>query len=356
MLSETTEKKGVSRKSVDLGWLSVVAIPVSAVLAVTGVIAVVQSSGLTRMTTTMLINLVFVVGLYIFSGTTGVLSFGHLGFAAIAAYVSALLTIPSQQKGVLLPDLPAVLANADVAGPLALIAAVAVATVCAGLVAVPLMRLSGLAAAIATFSVLQIVFVVSKNWESVAGAAGVMLGVPLTTSMTTALVCGVIAVVVAGIFQESRMGLRLRASREDEPAARASGVHVTRDRIYAFTISGAIVALGGVLFGHYLGAFAPNDFYLGPTFIVFAMLVIGGMTSLAGAALGVLVVSGLTEALLRVEQATGLRSLREIGLGLVMLGILLWYPRGITQGREIRISMAGLMNGAARLKARKGHA
>src|SRR5260370_6010552 len=59
-----------------------------------------------RRVTQGLINLVAVVGLYVFVGNSGVLSFGNVAFMAIGAYVSALLTMPSAAKGVFLPDLP----------------------------------------------------------------------------------------------------------------------------------------------------------------------------------------------------------------------------------------------------------
>ena len=66
-----------------------------------------------------------------------------------------------------------------------------------------------------------------------------------------------------------------------------------------------------------------------------AMLVVGGMNSLWGAGLGTLVVTTIGELLLRVELASGVLNLREIGLALVMLAILILKPRGITSGLEL---------------------
>jgi branched-chain amino acid transport system permease protein len=65
------------------------------------------------------------------------------------------------------------------------------------------------------------------------------------------------------------------------------------------------------------------------------MLVIGGMTSLFGAVVGTIVVSAFYEGLLRVEQLSNIRSLREIGLALVMIAVLVRKPHGITGGAEI---------------------
>jgi branched-chain amino acid transport system permease protein len=66
---------------------------------------------LQRRVTQALIMLVGVVGLYVFAGNSGVFSFGNVGFMAIAAYVSALLTMAPGQKSVFLPDLPKLLAE-----------------------------------------------------------------------------------------------------------------------------------------------------------------------------------------------------------------------------------------------------
>ena len=80
---------------------------------------------------------------------------------------------------------------------------------------------------------------------------------------------------------------------------------------------------------------SPESFYLGITFMTLAMLVVGGMNSLWGAVLGTLVVTTIGELLLRVELASGVLNLREVGLALVMLAILILRPRGITSGLEL---------------------
>ena len=87
------------------------------------------------------------------------------------------------------------------------------------------------------------------------------------------------------------------ASREDEVAAAAAGISVRWLRLVAFVLSAAIVAMGGVLQGHFLGMLSVGQFYFEFTFLTLAMLVIGGMRSLSGAVIGTIVVSTLAEAL-----------------------------------------------------------
>ena len=205
------------------------------------------------------------------------------------------------------------------------------------------MRLSGLTAGLATFAVLIIVNVVAKNWQQVThGTAGVA-GIPTTTTIAAALGWALAAMTVAWAFQRSGMGLRLRASRDDEAAARAVGIGIGRERAVAFVISAFFVGAAGALFGMFIGSFNPDAFFLNITFLMIVMLIIGGMTSLAGAMVGTLVISALAEFLRRVEEGVHLGplelsakpGLREVGLALAMLLILILRPSGLTAGREI---------------------
>lgn len=289
-----------------------------------------------------LINLILVVGLYIFVGNSGVLSFGHISFMAVSAYLTALLTMTAVGKGILLPHLPGILADAELSTVPAILIAAAFVGVLAYVVAFPLMRLNGIAASIATLSLLVITQVVLQNWEDVTGGSGTLTGVPVDTTIGSALIWACIACVVAYGYQRSRAGRRLRASREDEPAARSIGVRVERERRLAFALSAVVVAVGGGLYGHFLGSLSPGSMYLQLTFVTLAMLVVGGLGSLAGAVVGTVVVSLITEILGRFEQGgvagidVSLRpGIREMVVALVTMAILLWRPTGLTGSREI---------------------
>lgn len=301
-----------------------------------------SSPVLQRETTTMLINVVLVVGFFFFAGNAGILSFGHMSFMAIGAYAGALLTIPALQKGFLLPDLPAWLATAELGSLPAALLASAAAAAFALLVAIPLMRLPGLAISLAMFAVLVIVHDVTSNWTAVTRGRQSMIGVPTNTTMTVALVGALVTIAAAYAFKETKTGLRVRASREDEVAARSIGVNLARDRGIAFVLSAFFIGLGGFLYAQFLGVFNPDAFYLNITFIVIAMLVVGGTKSVAGAVVGPVAVSVLTYGLRQAEKGfdlgvfkvPGRPGLQEVGLALAMLLILLFRPRGITSGRE----------------------
>jgi branched-chain amino acid transport system permease protein len=298
---------------------------------------------LQRDVTTMLVTMVFVVGFYVFVGDSGILSFGHASFMAIGAYVAAWLTIPPERKDVLFPHLPALLRGAELAPlPAAVIAGLAAAAF-AFVIGWPLMRISGMACALALFAILLIVNNVASNWEDWTRGTLAVLGVPTNTDMNSALAVAILAICAAYLYQHTKSALRLRSAREDEVAAKAIGVDIARERRIALVLSAFIVGVGGFLFAQYQGSFNADAFYLTITFTTIAMLVIGGMRSLTGAVVGTAVVSALSVSLRNVEAGASVGplilpprpGLREVGLAFVMLAILILRPRGLTGGREI---------------------
>ena len=304
-----------------------------------------------RRVTLGLIYLIAVVGLYVFVGNSGVLSFGNVSFMAIGAYVSALLTMQRAAKAMFLPHLPALIGGAEWPPLAGALAGACVAAVVAAVAGLPLVRLSGISGSIATFALLVITNVGLGNWTSVTGGQQSLMGLPIYTDLWIAFGWAVFSLAVAFLYQESRSALALRASREDEVAARASGVRIHRERLVAFTISGFLSGLAGVLFAHLLGALRVDSFYLDLTFLITAMLVIGGMASLTGAVIGTVTITAVTEGLRQLEAGFQIPFLdltiaAPAGLGdallaLAMLLILLFRPDGLAQGREISWPVSG---------------
>src|SRR3954462_1043848 len=226
-----------------------------------------------------LVNVVIVVALYVFIGNSGVLSFGHISFVAVGAWAAGGLSMPVQEKPAIRPYLFGLLGDHTIGNVWSLALAAAVGAVYALVVGLPLMRLSGLAAGIATFGVLEITHNVLRYWEKIGPGLNTFSAVPETTGLLQSCVGALIAIVVAFGYQWSRYGRMLRATREDAAAARAVGVSVCGQRLIAFTLSGAVAGLAGGLYVHLLPANA-ESFYLDLTFVTLAMLVIGGVTSL----------------------------------------------------------------------------
>ncbi|WP_137130781.1 branched-chain amino acid ABC transporter permease [Rhizobium sp. FY34] len=291
------------------------------------------------------LRVTLVVGLYIFIGNSGVLSFGHIGFTCLGAYAAAWLTINPMMKKASLPGLPGWLLEAR----LPYWQSAALAALFAGLVALVfgrvLMRLSGIAASIATFAVLAMINTVYSNWQDVTGATSSVVGIPIVRTLWPYAIVAVIAIFVAWAHAISRSGLALRAARDEPTAAAASGIDIPRERLVAFTISGAVMGLGGALMAHSIGVVTPDTFYLGLTFITLSMLVVGGMSSLSGAVLGVVILSALIQVLRWLEAGVAFgattfalpKGLQEIALGVIMIVILANRPAGLIGNREITL-------------------
>lgn len=319
----------------------------SLVLLLGAIVALASAFGSVQMSRTVteaLIMLVVVVGLYIFIGNSGVLAFGHISFMAVGAYGAAWQTCCPALKAFTMNGLPDILLHNTIPNfPAGLLAGL-LAGVFAFVFGAIIMRLSGVAASIATLATLFIVYVTYSNWESLTRGKGSLVGLPTYVTPWIAFACAAGALLIAFLYQESRFGLALRSTREDPVAAQAAGVNIYLQRLIAFTLSGFVVGIGGVLHGHFLGTIAVDSYFLGMTLMTLAMLVVGGMRSLAGAVVGVLTLSIVVEVFRQLENGFAIgpdtvlalpAGVQELALALAMLLILVFRPRGLMAGHEI---------------------
>jgi branched-chain amino acid transport system permease protein len=227
------------------------------------------------------------------------------------------------------------------------------------IVGLPLMRLSGIAAGIATFAVLEITYNMFLQWTKIGPGPTTLSLVPISVGVWQALIGAVIAAIVAFLYQSSRRGRLLRASREDPAASQAIGVHVTRERLLAFALSGALCGLGGALLVHQLGSITVDQVYLELTFLTLAMLVIGGSGSLWGATIGALGISLLDSWLSAAENTVHVvffsvtlpNGASDLILGIIMAAMLLFRPQGVTGGAEFSLAFLGRLR-TGRLRGR----
>jgi branched-chain amino acid transport system permease protein len=291
-----------------------------------------------------IISVAMVVAVYVFVGNSGVLSFGQISFVAVGGFASGVLTIPVESKSGVLPDLFPILRDHTLGTVPSLVLAALIGGVLALVLGLPLMRLSGLAAGIATFAVLEITHNILREWTKIGPGATTLSLIPESSSVVQPVIGVLVIIAVAYAYQRSRFGRMLRASREDAAAAEAVGVNVHRQRLWAFTLSGALAGFAGGLYVHILGSITADSVYLELTFLTLAMLVFGGATSLWGAVLGALVVSALDSFLSHAESGVNVgftldlpQGTRLVILGLVMATMLILRPSGITGGREFSL-------------------
>jgi branched-chain amino acid transport system permease protein len=310
------------------------------------VIALIVSFGLniaaSRVLVVFLINLIAVIAIGSFSGNTGIISFGHLAFVGIAAYVSGILTLPANMKAYALPDLPAFLSGAPLSFFSSLLIALLIVALIAFAVGLVIARMSGASATIGTLGLLIIVHSVLVGAKDFTRGSASFFGVPRSTNVTWAFAAAAVAILTARLYRDSAPGLQLRASREDEIGAQSVGVWVSSRRLMAWVLSAVLAGLSGVLLAHSLGAFSPKQFYLADTLPLLAMMIVGGMTTTTGAVVGTATVTVAVEALRRLQTAIAgdgastmvVLGLTQLGVALITLFVLYRWPSGLTGGFE----------------------
>lgn len=296
-----------------------------------------------RIATQMCVSIAAIAALAVFSGNSGIVSFGHAAFMAVGAYASGLMTMPGSIQRSLLPDLPAALAGWELSVPLANGLTLLIGLVMAAATGLALLRLKGASATIATLGILIIVHSVLIGARHITKGSQTFYGLPRITTFEVALLLALVMVGLAYLFRESRRGLALRAVRDNETAAETLGVNPRRARAVGWILSGTLATLVGAYYGHMLGAFSPKEFYFTLTFSLVAMLVVGGLTTVSGAVGGVLVVTALQDSLRQIEGGFTLGSVEvptffgmtTVALGLLILGVIYFRPEGLFGVREI---------------------
>jgi branched-chain amino acid transport system permease protein len=290
------------------------------------------------------IFMILTLALNLTSGFTGVFSLGQIGFMALGAYVSAILTLPLPEKASYLPNLPAWLAGAHLdqrIGPLpvgflaATLLAALLVSVIAWLVGRVLMRLSGHFVAVATLGFLVIVRVALFNADSFTRGSRTFSNVTPYTNLWWSWAWVLLVVYVVWRIKRSAYGRDMFVQRDDRVAAQAVGIRVMEPRLLAFVVGAFFSAVAGSLYAHFITSFSPTVFYFDLTFRVITMLVIGGMGSVSGSILGSIAIVGLTEGLRRVEDVTLLYGLSQIILAVIFIVVITVRREGLLGQREI---------------------
>ncbi len=292
------------------------------------------------------INIILIVALNLSNGFTGVFSLGHVGFMAIGAYVSSILTLTLSTKATNLPDLPVWLSHVQLPFLPALLIAGLIAAGIAFLIGIPLMRLSGHYVSVATLGFLVIVHVVLINWTQFTRGARTFSGVTQYTNIWWVYIWIVLTIYLVWRVIHSNYGRAMIAAREDVIAAQSTGINILAARNLAFVISAFLTAVGGGLMAHYLTSFSPATFYFTATFNYIIMLVVGGMGSISGSIVGTTLVTILSEVLRNAELGVQIGSinipavygLSQIILSISFILIVIFRRTGIMGDHEIDFS------------------
>jgi branched-chain amino acid transport system permease protein len=266
---------------------------------------------------TCLIYIVLSLGLNIVVGMAGLLDLGYIAFYAVGAYSAALLTTHFHWP----------LWCVFPFGALA-------AALCGVLLGLPTLRLRGDYLAIVTLGFGEIIRIALNNLDTITngpqGISGiakpVLFGVVLRQTHWLYYVILVILLgtwVVVKNLENSPLGRAWIAIREDELAAGAMGIDTTRMKLLAFATGAAFAGLAGVFFGSRMGFVSPESFTFMESVLIVSMVVLGGLGSMPGVALGAILISVLPELFRNFSQY------RFLIFGCVMILIMLLRPEGL---------------------------
>jgi branched-chain amino acid transport system permease protein len=285
---------------------------------------------------------VVVVGLQIQMGNSGGVNFSHTVFVAIGAYAVAILSTPVAMKKLVIPNAPFGLADLSLPPAVAVLAALAIVAVLALVTGLVIVRVSGVASDILTLCLQIIAHSIFMYWTTLFRGSQAFFGIPQFMTLPAALVVATAVIMCARIFRDSPWGVQLRASSENLLAARCFAVNVTRLRLVAWVLSALVCSAGGMIFAFYIGTINAQSFYFPYVFLTVAMLILGGMNSVSGAVVGVLIIEIGIELIRNLEngpslfgfQLPTLYGLSGLALGAVIVIGMVLRPSGIMGTRE----------------------
>jgi ABC-type branched-subunit amino acid transport system ATPase component/ABC-type branched-subunit amino acid transport system permease subunit len=255
------------------------------------------------------------VGLNVLVGLAGEVSLGQVGFVAIGAYATAILS------------------GAGVSFWAALALAGVLAATVGALLALPALRGTGPYLAMVTIAFGFIVENASVEWERLTGGAGGigniapprLLGHLFTPTDTALLSVAACAIAVAGFgwLRRAPLGLILRASADAPAAARAVGADPLPARIAAFVLAALAAGVAGGLMAVTTGYIAPSSFPFSQSILLLLAVVVGGAGTTFGPVIGAALMGLLPELL------AGLEEYRLMIFGVVLLAVLRLAPHGI---------------------------
>lgn len=279
--------------------------------------------------------IVLALSLNIVLGFAGQLSIGHSAFYAVGAYVTALLTV-----------------NFRVSFWIALLASAIITGLFGLLLGIPTFRLKGDYLAITTIGFGEIVRLVLINWTSLTrGPAGIP-GIPSpkifgfvfmsnTSYFYLILLIAIFTIFISHRLINSRLGMGLRAIRDDEIAAESMGINPTRLKLLAFILSAGIAGMAGSFFVTFIHYVNPDNFNYMESVVILCMVVLGGVGSIPGVILGASVLAILPEALRDIS------TYRYAIYGLLLVLMMIIRPQGMVNVESLK---EGIKNESTRNK------
>jgi branched-chain amino acid transport system permease protein len=266
----------------------------------------------THVLTTSLYYVVLAVGWNLLAGYTGQFSLAHHTFAGIGAYTSALLVLYAG-----MPILVSIAAGVVVAAA----AGYGLGTLC--------LRMRAIYLALATWAFAESVrLFITVEYQITRGDLGLatpfLFGTPRSMGYYYVFLgLAVVAVLAAWQLVRSRVGIYMRAIRDDEEAAAVMGVDTFKWKRVVFAISAVFAATAGGFQGHYVGLLSPTPMKFNEMAMIVIMVIVGGLRTFPGPIVGAV----FTELLFEWLRAWG--EVRMVLFALLVIVVARGYPAGL---------------------------
>ncbi len=299
---------------------------------------------LRRILNLIAINIIWAVTFNLIYGYTGQFSLGHAGFAAVGAYVTALLTMSPAQKEQNFFIAPCIWPLNSIQWPFlpSLILAGLLAAIVGFLIGIPSLQLRGDYMAIVTLGFGEIIAVINMNLQTITNGSLGLKGIPDHTNLLWSWLWAVITIFVVKTLADSSYGRAFKAIREDEIAAESTGVSIFYHKIMAFTIASFFIGIGGGLYANLISTIDPRIFMFLLSYQVVTIVVLGGVGSITGNVLASALYISLFELLRPIDQPMsigfltipGRPGMRMVIFSIIFLVVILFYRRGVMGANE----------------------
>ena len=262
------------------------------------------------------ISMILAVSLSLLVGFLGVVSLGHAGFMCVGAYLGG------KVASLLVP----VLGNGLLALVISLIVGCAAAAVCGVIIGIPALRLRGDYLAIVTLAFGEIVRSLFQNSSDSSFGGSLGLETPRYNKNYLFIIAFVLVLITLAVIQNlmrSKHGRAITAIRDNEIAARASGINVTKYKLLAFILSAAFAGVAGVLYSYSNYTVQSAKFGYNYSIEILVMVVLGGMGSINGSIIAATLITYLNTKLATI--LTGdLAVLQNLLYALILILIVIY--------------------------------
>lgn len=279
------------------------------------------------------ISIILALGLNFQVGATGIPNLGYAAFYGVGAYASALIST-----------------RLGISFWLSMLTAGFIAALFGFLVGLPALRTRTYHMALVSIAFGLVTYIMLNNLTFTGGPNGIknipspeLFGWSLFSTVKIfgkafpvqlnyyylVLIIMLIIGMIANFIYNSKIGLFWNAVREDEIAAKCSGINVSAIKLLSFSMGAFLAGIAGSLYAHFIGYISPENFNMNTSLLVLGMVIMGGMDNIIGVGIGAFILT------IAPEKFRSLADFRMLATGMIIILMLMFRPSGIIK-QQIR--------------------